>query len=134
MAFKFHWALVLVLVAPTMAQADAPMTAAEFQAYTTGKTLTYASTGDPYGAEEYLNDRRVLWTYFDGECFHGRWFAQGSKICFVYETWTAPQCWHFFESGVGLTATYVGEEPSAPIYELKAAPEPLNCPGPLVGS
>ena len=40
----------------------------------------------------------------------------------------------FFESGAGLTATYVGEEPSAPIYELQAAAEPLNCPGPLVGS
>ena len=94
-AVNIHWALALVLVVPAIAQAEAPMTAAEFQAYTTGKTLTYASTGDPYGAEEYLNDRRVLWKFFDGECSHGRWYAEGSKICFVYETWTSPQCWHF---------------------------------------
>ncbi len=55
-------ALVLIAATPALA-ADAPMTAAEFEAYATGKTLTYAVGGEVYGAEQYLPGRRVLWAF-----------------------------------------------------------------------
>ena len=76
--------LIAVLsLLPSTALAEAPLSAAEFEARVTGKTLTYSSGGVAYGAEEYLRNRRVRWSFLDGECFEGQWFTSGDQICFV---------------------------------------------------
>ena len=64
--------LLSALVAlPALAQ-ERPMSAAEFEAYTTGKTLTFSSDGYAYGMEEYDADRRVRWSFLDGDCREGK--------------------------------------------------------------
>ncbi|MGR3323233.1 MAG: hypothetical protein ACU0DK_15030, partial [Pseudooceanicola sp.] len=88
--------------------ADRPMSAAEFDAYSRGKTFYYGAGGEAYGVEEYLPDRRVRWSFLDGECKDGHWYeAAGGQICFVYEdTPDDPQCWTFFLEPEGLVARF----------------------------
>ena len=50
--------IVLALLSSAAAAEDA-MSAAEFEAYVSGKTLFYEADGRRYGVEEYLSDRRV---------------------------------------------------------------------------
>ena len=70
-------------IGPAFAQS--PMTAAEFEAYTNGKTLYFNNQGETYGAERYFDKRRVEWSFLDGVCQQGRWFEAGRDyICFVY--------------------------------------------------
>ena len=40
-----------------------PVTGPEFDAYVTGRTLTYAAAGQIYGTEAYLPGRRVIWAF-----------------------------------------------------------------------
>ncbi len=56
------------------------MTAAEFEAYVEGRTMTFGTGGAPYGAEEYRPGRRVRWSVFDGECYEGVWYPAGDEI------------------------------------------------------
>ena len=78
-------------IGPAFAQS--PMTAAEFEAYTNGKTLYFNNQGETYGAERYFDKRRVEWSFLDGVCQQGRWFEAGRDyICFVYEDTVDPQC------------------------------------------
>ncbi|MEM6728766.1 MAG: hypothetical protein AAF618_09715, partial [Pseudomonadota bacterium] len=61
-------ACLLVFASTLAAQAlddtSRPMTPAEFEAYTTGKTFFFATEGNqPYGAEEYLPNRQVRWAF-----------------------------------------------------------------------
>ena len=110
------------------------MTAAEFEAFTTGKTLTYATDGNtPYGAEEYLPGRRVRWAFNGQECKEGQWFEELELICFVYDDDPEPQCWSFFLTPRGLRAQFENREGTAPLYSIAENPEPLFCPGPLIG-
>lgn len=112
----------------------APLSAAEFEAYTTGKTLSYATSGQaPYGAEEYLPNRRVRWAFTDQECKEGEWYPSGELICFLYEDSTDPQCWSFFLTPQGLRAQFANRPGSAPLYQIDESDEPLFCPGPLIG-
>ena len=79
----------------TPVQAE-PMSGAEFDAYTKGKTLYFGRGGAPYGAEVYLDNRRLRWSFLDGECKDGYWYEEApSSICFVYEDRPEPQCWSF---------------------------------------
>ena len=52
-----------LLLSAAPLRADPMMSAEAFDAYTRGKTFYYASQGAPYGAEEYLSDRRVRWSF-----------------------------------------------------------------------
>ena len=114
--------------------ARVPMSAAEFEAYTTGKTLSYARQGSaPYGAEQYLPGRRVLWAFNDDECNSGRWHEDLGLICFVYEDNPTPQCWSFFRDGGRITALFENVEGATALYEIGQSNEPLFCPGPQVG-
>lgn len=76
---------LLALAAASPALADDPMSAAEFEAYVTGKTLFYSHLGVEYGVEQYLPGRRVKWAFLDGDCRDGRWYQQDDMICFTYE-------------------------------------------------
>jgi len=109
------------------------MSAAEFDAYTLGKTFYYGSGGQPYGAEEYLQNRRVRWTFLDGKCQDGLWYEDDGLICFVYENQPDPQCWSFERTAAGLIARFENDPAQTELYEVRKTAEPLACPGPDVG-
>ena len=91
----------LLALAPVVAGAEsplpAPMTAAEFDAYATGKTLTYSQYGEIYGTEEYLPNRRVRWQAKLADAApsalavsrDGRRVAVGSTVVRVFDAATA---------------------------------------------
>ena len=127
-----YLALTALLTAtPAVAE---PMSAEAFDAYTRGKTLFYAQNRQSYGAEIYQENRRVTWSFLDGECKDGYWYNDGPVICFVYEDQQAnPQCWTF-ELGVGgLLASFVGDGAPELVYEALELGEEMVCLGPKVG-
>jgi hypothetical protein len=126
-------ALVLLSLAWPAAAEDR-MNAAEFEAYTTGQTLTFSFMGVPYGMEQYLPGRRVIWAFIGEDCQEGRWYEEAGNICFVYDhAPVAPQCWTFRQAEDGLHATFAGEGSSTELYEVERSSRPLVCEGPQVG-
>lgn len=130
------FAFLIVLALPAAAQESdlgVPMTGAEFDAYVTGRTLTYADNGEVYGTEEYLPDHKVVWAFTKDECREGRWYQDGEQICFVYEDPNNPQCWLFFKGAKGLQAQFVGDGGGSPLSEVEQSAGPMGCMGPDVG-
>ncbi len=121
------------LIFPMAAVADTPLTAEEFASKVEGKVLTYGLAGEPYGAEEYLPNRRVRWSFLDGDCDEGYWYPEGDAICFVYQDTPTPQCWSFFDTGEGLRADFLTDPDDQSLYEVDRGNGPLSCPGPEVG-
>ena len=127
--------LLCLLVMPAMpALAEPVMSAEEFDAYTRGKTFFYESNGQAYGAEEYLPDRRVIWTFLDGRCQYGEWYMRGSHICFVYEENPSEQCWSFTRKPAGLIARFENDPDALELYEVEKTSQSLTCLGPDVGA
>lgn len=112
-----------------------PLTGAEFEAYSTGKTLTYAQGGVVWGTEQYLPGRKVRWAFTDDECKEGYWFEQAdNQICFVYEADGILQCWQFYRAaGGGLLARFVNDPEGTLLSEVAQTDQPLACMGPKVG-
>ena len=126
--------IFLIFVWPAMAWAqDRPVSPSEFESIVTGKTLSYSTHGVEYGAEEYFDGQRVRWSYLDGDCEEGEWYAQGSQVCFVYEGVSAPQCWQFYLRDNRLLARFENNPLATELYELDRRTTPLICPGPKVG-
>ncbi len=113
--------------------ADRTVSPAEFEAMVTGKTLSYATGGIDYGAEEYLDGRRVRWSFLDGQCQDGEWYPAGDQVCFVYEAIDGVQCWQFYMRGGGLMARFENNPEATELYEMRRMSEPLLCLGPEVG-
>lgn len=113
------------------------MSASEFEAYTTGKTLTFGVGEAPYGIERYLPGRRVIWSFLDGRCEDGIWYEveyeQAPAICFVYESEPEPQCWRMYAETGGLRAEYLNTPSESVLYEVEESSEPMICEGPGVG-
>lgn len=126
--------LVIAALAGSAGAADRPMTGAEFDAYTRGKTLFYGINGFNYGVEEYSGDRRVRWSFLGDECVDGYWYESGTDICFRYEGRVENQCWQFFLGDDGLTARVSGADGSPTVYEVRQSPEPMQCFGPSTGA
>ncbi len=127
-----YFALLTLLASPVTAQ-DA-MTAAEFDAYTRGKTLTFGNAGqDAYGVEQYQDNQRVVWSFLDGECSNGVWYESKGSICFRYDFDPEPKCWQFFAEPDGLRAVFMNRPDSSVLYEAQDSQEPLICPGPNLG-
>lgn len=124
--------ILLALPAPPAAAQDL-MTAEEFDAYTRGKTLFYGRDGSAYGAEVYHDNRRVEWSFLDGECREGEWYQDGQLICFVYEDNPDPQCWSFSRGTGGLIARFENDPLTTELYEARDAGEEMLCLGPKVG-
>ncbi len=124
--------LVLICSALPAAAQDL-MSAEEFDRYTIGKTFYYGSLGSPYGAEEYLEGRRVRWSFLDGKCQQGVWYEEAGLICFVYENQPDPQCWSFQQGSGGLIARFENNPENTELYEVEKSVEPLLCLGPEVG-
>lgn len=127
-------ACALCLAAPALqAQSGPPMSAEAFDNYTRGQTFYYGTGLEPYGAEEYLDNRRVRWSFLDGLCRDGIWYEQGEAICFVYEDNPDPQCWTFYETGRGIVARFENDPGLTTLYEIRKSPEPMMCLGPEIG-
>ncbi|MCI2399334.1 hypothetical protein [Aliiroseovarius subalbicans] len=127
-----HLCLALLLTA-LPAQAEPGMSGAEFEAYATGKTLIYGFAGAPFGGEEYLENRRVLWSFLDGDCKDGHWYEEAGNICFVYEDTPEPQCWSFHRRGDGVVAQFENNPEYIELYQVEITDQPLLCLGPEVG-
>lgn len=112
---------------------EGPLSAEEFDAYTRGKTLFYGQNGQAYGAEEYLENRRVRWSFLDGECKEGEWYEQGEQICFVYDDNPDPQCWTFRLDANGLSARFQDLAGATELYEAEDIGEEMICLGPEIG-
>ena len=123
--------LTALLIAP-VAQAET-MSAAEFDAYTKGKTLFFGRGGVTYGAETYLDNRRVRWSFLDGVCKEGRWYEEAGEICFVYEDRSDPQCWSFEKGPTGLIAQFENNPESVDLYEAQDSDDEMICLGPEIG-
>jgi hypothetical protein len=132
--WRFLLSLSLLLASLSPAFAQDPLDAAQFDAATTGKTFYYSSEGQPYGAEEYLKDHRVRWSFLDGHCQTGKWWQDGEHICFAYDQSTAVHCWTFTQGPSGLIARLAGDPPGRDLYEMRQNAEPLFCLGPEVGT
>lgn len=127
-------AVLFALIALPAAAQDA-MTAAEFEAYTSGKTLTFGVRGAPaYGMEQYKSNRRVVWSFLDGECNNGVWYESKGSICFRYDFDPEPKCWKFYDEPGGLRAVYMNTPTASVLYEAQDSEEELICPGPRVGA
>lgn len=124
-------AACLLWLAPAAAQTM--MGADEFDSYTRGKTFYFGANGAAYGAEEYLDNRRVRWSFLDGRCQEGEWYEDGGLICFVYENRPEPQCWSFERRPEGLVARFQNDPAQTTLYEVEASDEPLMCLGPEIG-
>lgn len=124
-------ALAVLLAAPACAQT--PMTAEEFEAFATGKTMDYISDGQVFGREVYLPGRQVRWAFTAEECKLGHWYGEDEQICFLYDGDPQPKCWRIWPEGDGLAAAYVTDTPDIPPRQVRETTEPLDCPGPDVG-
>ncbi len=125
-------ALFLVTNAPHVL-AERALSAEEFDALTLGRTFYYGNQSGPYGAEEYLSGRRVIWSFLDGKCQYGSWYPDGDQICFVYERIADPQCWSFHPRPEGLIAYFRGDPQQIELGEVAKSDNPLICPGPEIG-
>ncbi|MFV0335199.1 MAG: hypothetical protein ACK5JR_14155 [Tropicimonas sp.] len=126
--------LSLVLLATGHAAlAQTPLTAEQFDAFTRGRTLMYHFHGQAYGAERYEADRKVTWSFLDGDCRKGRWYPQGHLICFAYEDRETPQCWTFYAEGGSLRAMFESPDNGLELYEAGETDEDLLCLGPKIG-
>jgi hypothetical protein len=76
----------------------------------------------------------VRWSFLDGTCSEGSWFADGEAICFAYDDALSLQCWVFtFTEDGTLRATFEDKTPSEPLYEVAETDTPLMCQGPEIG-
>jgi hypothetical protein len=122
--------LLLACLLPFPAFAERVMTGAEFDAYSTGRTLDYSQFGEVWGKEQYLPNRRVRFSFRDDECREGTWYEQGTQICFVYDDEGVPKCWTYFTNGKTVETLFEGDFERSDVLPTK---EPLACLGPDVG-
>lgn len=114
--------------------AEERLNAESFERYTTGRTLSFSAEGVPYGVEQYLPGRRVLWAFLGDTCQEGIWYEREGMICFVYDANPTEQCWSFFRTDTGLRAIFESPEgPGTELYEVERSSKPLTCEGPGVG-
>ncbi len=125
--------LIALPIAAPAAEPGTPLDAAAFDAATRGRTLYYNSGGEPYGVEQYLPDRKVIWAFLGDDCRKGEWYEEAGDICFVYEDNSEPQCWTFWSSDEGLLARFRGDPFGLPLIAVEESPDPMACLGPNLG-
>lgn len=120
--------LIIGLLLATPAVAQEGMSAAEFDAYVTGRTITFRTVTNPtYGVERYLPGRRVMWSTFDGICRYGVWFESKGDICFRYEHDPEHKCWTIYDEPDGLRGVFTTRPDTTVIYEVPDREDPLIC-------
>lgn len=130
---RLRYLIPALLLAGQPALAEPPLSAEAFDAYTRGKTLFYGSGGAAYGVERYLDNRRVIWSFLDGDCKKGVWYEEAGQICFLYEDRLEPQCWTFSQGPDGLIARFEDDPQATELYEAEDIGEDMVCLGPEVG-
>lgn len=125
-------AAAILAISPLHAEESA-LTAQEFRMMTQGKTLYFADPAGTYGAEQYLGDNRVRWSFLDGQCKEGRWYAAGPMICFIYGEDPTPDCWRFFAKDGDIRAKYQHPPNAGLDYKIQIETRPLSCGGALAG-
>lgn len=120
-----------VFALATAAGAETPMTAAEFEAWSTGRTLDYQVDGALWGSETHMANRATLDADVGGACRSGHWYPQGDAICFVYDLSPGPYCWRFLRDGDQVRAEFVGEA-FADRITVTLSDAPIRC-APEVG-
>lgn len=104
------------------------MTGAEFEAYVTGRIISFGTEGNPgFGVEQYLEERRVLWSPGDGTCTNGVWYESKGDICFRYDGDPEPKCWAIYREGDGLRAVFTTRPGTSVIFEAEDYSVPLIC-------
>lgn len=126
-------ALFITLLALPVLGAEKHLTAEEFDSYTRGKTLFYGQDGQAYGAEIYHENRRVEWSFLDGQCKPGEWYEDAGLICFVYDDNPDPQCWSFTRGAQGLIARFENRPNTTELFEAEDIGEKMLCLGPKIG-
>ena len=126
-------ALLCLCLLAGPAGAETLMSVAEFEAWSTGKTLDYAQAGVVIGSEQHLPGRQTLDADVDGPCAEGIWFAQGDAVCFVYAAHEGTHCWYFWRDSGGVTAKPVNAGAEGLPYTVTLSDAPPTCAGPDVG-
>jgi hypothetical protein len=120
--------LLLLWALATPADAQDRMNADEFEAYVTGRTITFRTDTNPeFGVERYLPGRRVMWSTFDGICQYGVWFESKGDICFRYEGDPEHKCWAIFDEPDGMFGVFTTRPNTTVIYEIPDQDDPLIC-------
>lgn len=125
---------MILAICPSIVFADG-MDGDEFAARMTGKTMFFTQRGLPYGVEQYLPGRRVIWSFLGGECQMGTWYEDTAqdRICFVYENISGPQCWDFFDRDGQISARIAGAPPEDDLMVVEESDEPIQCQLPGLG-
>ena len=126
-------ALLVLLVVPALAETR--LSPEEFERLSTGRTLYFTQAGELFGAEEYHENREVIWRFAGGQCVRGVWWAEeGDSICFNYAGSELGQCWGFYEDDDGYFARSEGsEDSSGDLRVADSSRAPLPCEGPDSG-
>lgn len=118
---------LLLTLAASAATAQTAMTPAEFEDWSTGRTLDYFIDGSLWGSEMHLAGRKTLDADVGGTCRSGFWYPQDDAICFVYDLSPGPYCWRFVRQGGQVTAEFAGESLAGRItVMLSDAPIPCE--------
>lgn len=124
---KHIFAICLTLICGPLAAQDS-MTAEEFDAHVTGRTITFRTDLNPvYGVERYMAGRRVMWSSIEGICQYGVWFESKGDICFRYEGDPEHKCWTVYDEPGGIRGVYTTRPPFTVIYEDPDRDDPLIC-------
>ena len=119
---------VTLLLLGTSVTAQDTMTAAEFDAHVTDRTITNRTELNPtFGVERYLPGRRVMWSTFDGICQYGVWYESKGDICFRYDYDPEPKCWTMYDEPGGMRGVYTTRAPYTVIFEILDREDPLIC-------
>lgn len=117
---------LLLLASPALA--ETPITADQFDAFASGKTLIWSQDGQAYGLESYLPGRKLLWSEEGGTCLSGSYAqAANGQICFTYDDATPPDCWLLYPAGDALHGTLQSDAEPRPDYGISVSPTPLDC-------
>ena len=125
---------LLLCLAAGPGLAEPALSAAEFDALTLGRTMTWSEYGQVYGVEQYLPDRRVRWTVLGDDCKAGHWYEEAGQICFVYDGDPVPDCWEITLNGAGMLAHFVTNPTDDEPVVVQETTEPMACFGPKVGA
>ena len=130
---RMRSACLIAALLPLPVWAETPMTAAEFEAFVTGKTMDFANSSAVFGTEEYLPGRRVRWAFTDDICKFGSWYESAGQICFVYDGYPGEHCWTVWQDGDHLAALPSFALPGEAPRSVTETNKPLQCQGPDVG-
>lgn len=126
--------LVALFFTASPLQAETILTPDDFEVFAQGTTVYFSRHGQPYGAEQYLNNRKVIWSFADGTCEFGEWYPDGDRLCFRYEYQTSALCWNFIETEAGKGVRVVGDDPANDLLIAGQDQEHLECAAPNVGA